>query len=280
MKKILLTLVIIAESFCANCQITLERTLSYYNNGESEPSTVLINHEMMYAIVHYETDLMNIDSIKIYNWNHSLFKSLPFIVCNNCGAAGNCSSGTGPSLSYTSTSLFDLDSTTIEYMYLATDTTSCTDGILEIRSEGGTLLFHEDNIYGIGVLPTPSGFKLELLNIVGECKIYSLPGSLPCVSCNGGMVEVRGVESPSQGNLFNYPNPAFDKTTIEYSLPQGINSGEIVFYSLTGVEIKRLKVDRNFHDLQLSTRDLPAGTYFYQLQTTSGSLAKKMVVIK
>lgn len=280
MKKILLTLVIVAISFYAKSQIALERTLSYYTNGESDPATVLIDHEMMYAIAHYKSDLMNIDSIKIYNWNHSLYKAIPFIVCNNCGTSGNCSFGTGPFSSYVSTALFDSDSTTIDYMYLANDTTTCQGDILEIRNEIGTLLLHEDSIYAAGVVPTPLGFKLELSGFGGNVKIYSLPGSIPCVTCNGGTLEVRGVESPSLGNLFNYPNPTFDKTTIQYSLPQGINNGELVFYSLTGVEMKRFKVDRNFHDLQLSTRDLPAGTYFYQLQTASGSLAKKMIVIK
>ncbi|MBI5219458.1 MAG: T9SS type A sorting domain-containing protein [Bacteroidia bacterium] len=64
-------------------------------------------------------------------------------------------------------------------------------------------------------------------------------------------------------------------------LPNGINQGEIVFYDIQGKEIKRFKVDKTFNSLLISTADIPAGTYFYQLQTDAqNSGGKKMVVIK
>jgi hypothetical protein len=85
-----------------------------------------------------------------------------------------------------------------------------------------------------------------------------------------------------QSNISNaYPNPNNGSTQIDYSLPPGLNEGEIVFYDLQGTEVKRFKVDRTFTTLLVSTKELAAGTYYYQLQTTGDSSGgKKMVVIK
>ncbi|HXB41101.1 MAG TPA: T9SS type A sorting domain-containing protein [Bacteroidia bacterium] len=85
------------------------------------------------------------------------------------------------------------------------------------------------------------------------------------------------------GNFFSnpHPNPANDATTIEYKISDGVNQGEIIFYDLQGTEIKRFKVDKTFSSLLISTTDIPAGTYYYQLQTSGNTSAgKKMVVIK
>ena len=86
----------------------------------------------------------------------------------------------------------------------------------------------------------------------------------------------------SQSSISNpYPNPSISTTQIDYDLPKGINQGEIVFYNLQGKEVKRFKVDKTFNTLLISTSDLAAGTYYYQLQTTTqNSEGKKMVVIK
>ncbi|MGZ4117244.1 MAG: hypothetical protein ACXVPY_07165, partial [Bacteroidia bacterium] len=66
-----------------------------------------------------------------------------------------------------------------------------------------------------------------------------------------------------------------------YTLPDGTTEGEIIFYDIIGNEIKRFKVDRTFTSLLISTADIAAGTYYYQLQTVgNASTAKKMVVIK
>ena len=78
-----------------------------------------------------------------------------------------------------------------------------------------------------------------------------------------------------------YPNTTNNSTRIDYTFPSGVNEGQIVFYDLQGKEIKRFKVDKTFDHLLISTSDIPAGTYFYQLQTANQSSAgKKMVVIK
>jgi hypothetical protein len=78
-----------------------------------------------------------------------------------------------------------------------------------------------------------------------------------------------------------YTNQKDGSTKIDYTLPPGENEGEIVFYNLQGSEVKRFKAGRTFNTLLISTKDIAAGTYFYQLQTAGESSGgKKMVVIK
>ena len=79
----------------------------------------------------------------------------------------------------------------------------------------------------------------------------------------------------------SYPNPSSSQTHIPYTLPQGETAGEIIFYDMTGAEVKRYKVDKTFSDLIITTADLSAGSYYYQLQTPhSKSEGKKLVVVK
>ena len=92
----------------------------------------------------------------------------------------------------------------------------------------------------------------------------------------------------NQGNIGNenrlsnpYPNPTTNSTKIDYTLPDSVNEGVIVFYNLQGMEVKRFKVDKTFSTLLVSTADIAAGTYLYQLQTSAVSAeGKKLIKIK
>ncbi len=78
-----------------------------------------------------------------------------------------------------------------------------------------------------------------------------------------------------------YPNPSNNFSNVYYSLPPGINEGEIIVYDLAGREVKRYTVTRQFDHLQLSTSDIRAGTYFYQLMANGNNIStKKIVVVK
>ena len=115
--------------------------------------------------------------------------------------------------------------------------------------------------------------------------VYSLPGILPCCECSDGAFS--GLMQ-NQGNIGNenrlsnpYPNPTTNSTKIDYTLPDSVNEGVIVFYNLQGMEVKRFKVDKTFSTLLVSTADIAAGTYLYQLQTSAVSTeGKKLIKIK
>ena len=60
------------------------------------------------------------------------------------------------------------------------------------------------------------------------------------------------------------------QTTIEYNLPHDITSADLIFFTTTGQEVKRFKVTNTFHYILISTDDLDAGTYYFQIQTSKG----------
>ena len=128
------------------------------------------------------------------------------------------------------------------------------------------------------IFNTSHGTEMILSYHNGQAKIFSLPGTLPA----GIQEENKQLIAMQAGKVSNaYPNPNNGSTKIDYTLPHGVNEGEIVFYNLMGNEVKRFKVDKTFNTLLISTKDIAAGTYYYQLQTTGESSGgKKMVVIK
>ncbi|HXB12438.1 MAG TPA: T9SS type A sorting domain-containing protein [Bacteroidia bacterium] len=77
------------------------------------------------------------------------------------------------------------------------------------------------------------------------------------------------------------PNPTDNLTNIPFQLSGGVHQGFIVIYNIQGQEMKCFAVDKTFTSLLISTSDIPAGTYYYQLQTSGNSSAgKKLIVIK
>jgi hypothetical protein len=82
--------------------------------------------------------------------------------------------------------------------------------------------------------------------------------------------------------IYAYPNPASDLTTIEYHIVNGsVTDAQLVLYNLVGQEIRRYRLDDASNSTIMSVADLPSGTYYYQLQTAgNNSPGRKLVVIK
>src|SRR6185369_1363143 len=103
--------------------------------------------------------------------------------------------------------------------------------------------------------------------------------------CSNGVYTGNIVGSSPNDNRYSlsnpYPNPTSNLTRIDYQLPNGVKQGEIVFFNMSGTEVKRFKVTSTFSFINVSAKDLPSGTYYYALETSSGkSEGKKMVVIR
>lgn len=269
MKKIFIAVAFLLTAFTGvKGQITYEATY---------PSGLLGSFGLKY-FHHTSPKWMRTDyqNIYLYNLNHSLFRQIPLY---------DDSAG----VQYFSDDLFDTDSSNFEYIFHKGNS-------FKIVREDNTVLFSRDSatIGGFAILSdvdffpsitaTDSGTKMRLyFPYQHQYEIYSLPGTLPCFNpCDGNFTAGMQESFSNNSNLNNpYPNPSSSQTNIPIELPRGINQGEIVLYDLTGNEIKRYKVDRTFRNLVLSTADLPAGSYFYQMQTTKGnSPGKKLVVIK
>ncbi len=279
MKKILLIL-LVSFSMKASAQLTLEHT--YDSASVCNTCNGNINQLMM---VNFEVSGERYVQINrcggrlvTYDMNHTVVKniSLSFLPRDASNEIGT--------ILYLSENLFNLDAQ-MEFMYVYQNPTLgfyTTD----IYNENGMLLFSENG--APLVLPnvpqqqcpiynTSYGTKLILSYANGQAKVFGLPGNL-----------TTGIEAFNQNLLSSsnfisnpYPNPTNSTTRVEYTLPEGISEGELVFYDVAGNEVKRIHVDNSSDHLSISTSDISAGTYYYQLQTAlKNSEGKKMVVIK
>lgn len=220
--------------------------------------------------------------ISIYDINHAFIKNIslaniPLNYPNNVG-----------DILYLSENLFNNDSK-IEFMYVFSFTDNLGNGVdaTNIYNENGTLIFTDTSAAWIKpnylqqqypIYNTSHGTKMILSCRDGKAKVFSLPGtlSLGIAEANNNLISMQTQTIVSNA----YPNPTNNRTQLDYILPDGVNDGEIVFYNLQGTEIKRFKVDRSFNTLLISTADIAAGTYLYQLQTNGqNSEGKKLIII-
>jgi len=219
-------------------------------------------------------------TIKIYDINHSIIKSINIAAFSTDGGTP----GIGDLL-YFSETLFNTDNK-MEFMYIRDPTISSPYPITYIYNEDGNVIFSDTGAAMIRlnfeqqqfpIYNTSMGTKMILSYDNGQAKVFSLPGTLSTAiaEANGQLMQQNGAFS----NL--YPNPSNGSVTLQYELPKEERQGELILYNMQGTEIKRYKVDNTFKDILLDNTQLPAGTYFYQLQTKKGAVGtKKMVVIK
>ena len=84
-------------------------------------------------------------------------------------------------------------------------------------------------------------------------------------------------------NLFqNYPNPFNPSTKIEFEI-LSFSDVNLSIYNTLGEKVATLingKLDVGRHSVNFNSNDLPAGVYFYRLQTESYFETKKMLLIK
>jgi len=278
MKKILF-LALLAFGLTAKAQITLEHTYTSASLISGGNQLMFIKFEV--SGERYVRVNRTGKTIDLYDLNHSLTKTISL---NNLPVDWY---GRIEDILYISENLFNTDSK-IEFMNIHeyTDTAGNSQFVTNIYNEDGNLLFCDTGAVAMirvnfeqqqmPIYNTSNGTKMILSCNNGNGQVFSLPGTL-----SESIQEANNLLL-AQSSISNaYPNPTNNSTQIDYKLPDGINEGEIVFYDLQGNEVKRFKVDRTFTTLLISTSDIKAGTYYYQLQTTEqNSEGKKLIVIK
>lgn len=214
--------------------------------------------------------------MKLYRLDHSYVKTISLSSLPTDG--GNVIGG----ILYLSQHLFNTDSK-IEFMYVLTSSTFSTI----IYDENQNVLFSEPGAplvipnYHMQQYPiynTSAGTKMILSYTNGQAKVFGLGGTLTtAIQKNNSDLNEYNSLSTSQP----LPNPSFYETKIEYTLPEGTKEADMVLFDLQGKEIKRYKVDKEFNSILISTSDISAGTYFYQLQSLNQkSGTKKMIIIQ
>lgn len=261
----------------ANAQITLLKTFpTVHNVGYFQ--NVYLKHSGFKFV------LLESNTLSLYNLNLSLYENITIPAGWTSGSF---------SIYCISEGLFDTDTLHIDYLI---QESSPNDSIVIYRDDG-TVVFKVDSASYVGgvypgmggsfyspIISTDSGTFMALTKFPAITpQLYKLPGSLPCVpSCYGNYyTSISPINNIPNGAMSIYPNPAVSYTNIYYTLPPGTNEGKIILYDLAGRALKKYTVTSQFDHLRLTTSDIAAGTYFYQLTVNGNGIAtKKIIVVK
>lgn len=266
-------------------QITIESTYPSMGSGNYFAMNV-VRLSAGYKYTHFDR-LGKI--LRIYNLNHSIWKTI------NLPVPSGFQLYDVPK--HITDSLFKLDAN-VELAYTYYATTSYTNGtsptytsVTKVIDDAGSTLLTINQCMQTQLVHTgTNGYRMiaqvDSVNKiwtsgVKEYQVFKLIGSLP-VTHTSSSTEPTGLSQKqnSQNPILSSPNPnpSGNKTVIGYDLPFGIEQTELVIFDITGNEVKRYFVDRNFNTLELDNTELISGTYFYKILGVSE--AKKMIIVK
>ncbi len=259
MKKSILSIIALFLFLTTEGQITLEHT---YNvpPGKTLYYTDLGNNNYKYFFIDYYNN-----SFSLYNLDHT-----PFILNITPGISLDSAKFT---IAYITNTLFDCDSTNIEYAITANGGSTVVDPFYIFRTDG-TLLFQKDSVVttwcfgcfgGVTVKPifnTPEGAKLILANLTtNDWFIFSLCDLLPQTNIN---LE----NNPAVQFVSIYPNPSNRSMTIQVTVPDSYGEYELTVYNSSLQIIIKEKFNRA-KSIFLNNEKMGSGTYFFSLQNSS-----------
>lgn len=274
MKNIILLLIFWFFTTTLFSQITLEKSYASTYDGNISKQFGLVN----LGNSNYKYYFINLTSyqITLYNLNHSVYKNITIPISGNIV------------VSYISSSLFDCDTSDIEY--LVTPAYSSTAKYTRVYDENGTLLFNEFGTLSNACQPvcnttvpmvsypkelifnTPNGTKMILSYNNDSTKVFSLCGTLTPVS-------VKEINNLNEHRILDaFPNPSSSSTTIQYELPNGVYKGEIDILNSLGQVLKTYQVDNQFTYITVPISSFATGTYFYRLKTSLGASETKKLI--
>jgi hypothetical protein len=270
MKKNLFVLFFLAN-FC-QAQITFEHMYSItVPEQEIIFPTDLGNNNFKYVLWDRYQDWFS-----LYNLDHS-----PYIL--NIPLPVTTDSGVVYKIGYITNSLFDCDSTTVEYAMMA-QSGAYAPPFLVYRTDG-TLIFSKDSVtvpylYGDnvgsveihGITNTNAGAKLMLFNASNnpwKVYVYGLCGTLP-----ENITEI-GLNS---NFVRAYPNPSGDDINFEIIPPSNTETYEFVISNASFQTIKTNIIEKK-SEVKLQKETLVSGTYFYSLQNKNKILQTGKFII-
>jgi hypothetical protein len=239
-------------------QITLEHT--YYNYHSRFYLNNIGNGNYKYVKF-----TENSPTVYLYNLDHSLY--LSFNTPDTLWIPP-----TFPEIQYITNSLFDCDSTTLEYAITQGTNFACGFRIYRID---GTLLFSKDSVTGpycIGcgdgnydirpIFNTPDGTKLILFKgdaTIGDSTwVYSLCGTLPLI------VDENAITA---SYVRAFPNPTRDIINFEINPPSNIEKFTLTIYDASFQVVDEKIISGRNYQLDLSSRSFASGTYMFDLRT-------------
>jgi hypothetical protein len=260
MKKLFSIIAVIFMLSTANikAQITLEH--SYFFQKTEFWVTDIGNNDYKY---------ISVDStgFSIYNLDHTLYmpKIVPPITIFQPPKYYD--------IEYITKSLFDCDTTNIEYVistafYTGNYYVYRTDGVLIFERDSATGPFcsgcQDGSVYTQPIFNTPNGTKLMLFshlpnsNEQDSLHIYSLCGTLP-------VTDVFDFTGQEKIYVKIFPNPASQKLNFELMLPDNKNQYELSIMNSNAQELRRENTRLSGNKFSIDVQDFSSGTYYYSL---------------
>jgi hypothetical protein len=265
MKKSLLFVLLL---FCSVCysQITLDfQNMNYL-------TVVRLNNTETKFLDDHELDSLN--QFSLLNLDGTLYKTIHLPPTPDSIRYSN--------VAYISTSLFDNDPASTEYIveYILDSIYWAHDEVKVVR-EDGTILLDEMNAYIANwnwgkeeIYNTPEGTKMKLGYEYAhggyyQTKVFSLPGELP-----SGTTDNNG---PPNNNLTLYPNPNNGAFYIDFHSKDG-EQNFIDLYTMEGRLIETYKSNNTLS--HITKPGLSEGLYLVNTRTNRRNMSAKMIIKK
>jgi|GEM_PF-959415 len=266
MKKLLLTLAC-AWMLCTasmKAQITLDTVVSSRLIGYDFYTVQISPDETKYF---FSDTLTN--TFTLYNMDFT-----PFMTNISVPEPFGLNSNARMQAVYITRTLFDCDSTNIEYAYYAP--TNNNKPFRIVRTDG-TMLFELDSAFGpycwggclgmsdviVPIRNTSNGTKLFLTKYntttgAQEIYIYSLCDSLP--------TDIFDFKKSSQSFVKIFPSPSSRNLTFQINLPDNLNKYDLLIYDGNAREIRTKEINPWDAKYTLNMDEFSGGTYYYALR--------------
>jgi len=244
----------------------------------SQAKLIYIDHGLPKISIQYQGE------ITLYNLDFTLYKSVVIPAVFE-------GSNFGASVFYLTRSLFDCDTTNVEYYaqgYIDGD--SLVNGIY---NEDGSDYFNFENEAMLGLntlgitsnespIVSDAGGSYLLTSDTSQTHIYRLCGQVPQAlarESNGTLI--TGIMEQQNSSGFDvYPNPARETIKFEYDL-QGYKKANLQVFNTSGQLIKEMMLGQAFDFIRLNISDLEQGTYIARITTDDGfELSEKFVKVE
>ncbi len=264
MKQILSTLVLMFSIAALYGQITLQKTYNY--------SATVVKLETL----GYKYYLMDVPAsqVRIYNMDHSLFKTI------------NCSVPNGyflADIKFVSENLFNADSQ-IElaytyYKYVSTSTSYYYIYGAKVITENGTVLQPIDGAQYLYLNKTGDA-EYKLFAYCFDYSVFPEKVWTNIYNISGSPVFSASISDKQQDVLLNaWPNPASEVIRLEYELPLNVKSASLNVYDTSGRKIKDFVIDSHSDHIAMNVNDLAAGTYLFNIEYDNIRTSAKKIVI-
>ncbi len=245
----------------SNAQFTYEHTYTIGAGQETPFLTNLGNNNFKWVLYDW-----HLEKFSLYNLDHS-----PFML--NVPLAVSSDSGSAYAIGYITNSLFDCDSTNIEYAMMS-QSPNDTLKFMVFRTDGN-LLFSKDSVtvpYGIGanvgsvewhgITNTNAGTKLELFKFFNgqfHFFIYGLCGVLP-----ENITEIYQSSSFVQVS----PVPSSHQVNFKITPPGNVGGYQLIISNSQFQMLNTYTIDGGREaEINLNVESLSSGAYFYSLQS-------------